>query len=356
MPVDKQLLEQCILEVADGDQEYATYLRERYAKNEAGAAKFVGGFMRTSDYTKKTTELATQRQQLESQSGQVGQLQASLQAAEAEKDKIMRELATQRISTAKARELMKLLQDKYALTDDDLPGMSDLIETRKTGTVVDSTPDIETRLASFKTELKSELEKQFVGAMTPELGSMAKIPLIWQEIDREHEELSGKRLTFAEKQEIFDLAQRGTDSSMGKGSIYGIWQDKYNIAGDTGLRMQKRDEKLKAEWQTEMDKKNAEDLQRRALEVVTPAQRELGDGAGISAAFKTRFREYDMDPDKPGTTHGVSNETNKGEPTIKVLPGQHVRQENGARIPAAQRAAAKFLERGGTAGYGRKTA
>jgi hypothetical protein len=54
-----------------------------------------------------------------------------------------------------------------------------------------------------------------------------------------------------------------------------------------------------------------------------------------------------MDPNKAATPAD-------GVPTLQVEPGQHVRQSNGNRIPASQRAAAKFLEKGGPAGYARK--
>jgi hypothetical protein len=348
MPVDKKMLEQCIAEVTVGDPEMSAFLTERYSKNDAAAAAFVGGFMRNSDYTKKTTELAGQRQQFEQQSTQLESLRDALEAAEKEKGTILRELAGQRISTAKASELMKMLQEKYQLTDDDLPGMSDLIQTRKSGKVVDSTEDLDTRLNEFKTAIMKEMETKFVGVMTPELSGMAKIPLIWDEISREHEELTGKRLTFAEKQELYDLAAKGTDSTRGKGSIYGIWEDKYNVGGNDGLRVQKRDEAKRAEWAAERDRSDAEKLQRQALEVITPAQKELGNGAGISPAFKTKFQTYEMDPNKPAVTSATGN------PDIKVMPGQHIRQDSGSRIPAAQRAATKFLERGGPSGYGRK--
>ena len=71
MPVDQKLLESCILEAAGDDAEMATFLRERYAKNDGLAAKFVGGFTRTADYTQKSQALAAERKQLETQSGTV---------------------------------------------------------------------------------------------------------------------------------------------------------------------------------------------------------------------------------------------------------------------------------------------
>ena len=56
--IDKALLESCIAEAAGDDAEMSTFLRERYAKNEALAARFVGGFTRTADYTQKTQALS----------------------------------------------------------------------------------------------------------------------------------------------------------------------------------------------------------------------------------------------------------------------------------------------------------
>ena len=53
MPVDKQILEQCIAEAAGDDKEMADFLRTRYAANDALAVKFVGGFTRTADYSRK---------------------------------------------------------------------------------------------------------------------------------------------------------------------------------------------------------------------------------------------------------------------------------------------------------------
>ena len=348
MGVDKQLLEQCILEAAGDDAEMAAFLRDRYAKNEALAAKFVGGFMRTSDYTQKTQELAGQRKKFETDSGQLTtqleQTRKALEAAELEKNGILKELAGHRISTAKARELMKLLQEKYQLTDEDLPGMSDLIETSKKGKPIDTTPDLDERLKTLKTEIMGEMEQKFVSTLTPELGAMANLPLVWNEISREHEELTGKRLSFTEQTEILKIA-RGENKPLRQ-----VWEEKYQIAGDDGLRMRKRDERLKASWQQEQEAAAAAARSKAALEVVTPTQQDLGSGPGISAAFKTKFREFPMDPNQP-VVQGKD-----GVPSVAVQPGQHVRQTGDRGPSAAQRAAQKYLERGGPAGYGKKSA
>ena len=332
MAVDKQLLEECILEAADGDKEMAEFLRDRYSKNESAASKFVGGFTRTRDYTQKTQALANERKTLEGRTAEIDNLRKTLEAAEDEKNKIMRDLASARITTGKAQALMQLLQEKYNLTDEDLPGMSELIETRKTGKVVDDTPPLEDRLKTFGADLMKQMEDRFVKTLMPELGAMANLPIVWGEIAREHQELTGKRLTAAEQQDILKTARESNQP------LRAVWEDKFKISGDDGLRMQKRDERLKAQWQSDFEKQQAEKRSREALEVVTPAQRELGDGAGISAAFKTRFREYEMDPNKPAVA------SSDGIPSLAVQPGQHVRRTGDRGPRAAERAAVKFLE------------
>jgi hypothetical protein len=331
--IDPKVLESCIAEAADGDAEMATFLRERYAKNEAAAVKFVGGFMRQGDYTKKSQELAAQRTQYEGQSTRLAQLETALTAAEVEKNKILKDLATHRVSTAKARELMTILQDKYQLTDDDLPGMSDLIATAKAGKPVDNTDDLDARLAAIKGEWMAEAEKKFSGAMIPELSSMAIMPVVWQEIQREHQDLTGKPLTAAECEGILKDAK---DKKM---SLRGAWESKFEVGGDSGLRMTKRDERLKQSWQQDREKDDAAKLSAAALDQVTPRPVDLGTGPNISRAFKTRFKSFEMDPNKPAEAPAA------GAPSVTVQPGQHVRQQSGARIPASQRAAAKFIER-----------
>lgn len=348
VPVDKQLLESSIIEAAGDDKEMADFLRDRYSKNDALAAKFVGGFTRTADYSRKTQELAAQRKEVEGQSAelktQLDNARIALTSAETEKNKILSEVAGHRMTVGKAKSLLEFLQEKYQLTDEDLPGMSDLIETAKKGKPVDTTDPLTTRLAALKAEIKAEVEKSFVDALKPELGAMAHLPLVWQDIAYEHEQLTGKRLSFAEQQEILKIAREKN------ASLRAVWEEKYQISGDNGLRMQKRDENLKKQWESDRDKADAEKRQKEALEVVTPVKRELGDGAGISAAFKTKFRQFEMDPDKPASSGG------DGVPSLKVEPGQHVRQSGAGRVPAAQRAAAKFLERQAGKSTGAKVA
>lgn len=339
MPVDAVLLDSCINEAAGGDQEMIAFLKDRYSKNDSLAAKFVGGYTRTQDYTQKTQKLSEQQKQFDGQTKQLETLRSQLESAEAEKSKMLKDLAAGRITVAKARAIAQTLRDQYNLTDDDLPGMSDLIETAKTHKVVDSTDDLDTRFQKFGEDLIGRMEKKFVDSLMPELGSMASLPIIWNDISREHQELTGKAITFQEQQEILKTARESNKP------LRTVWEEKFEISGDSGLRMKKRDENLRKSWESDREKAEADKRSKDALNVVTGGDKtpDFGEGPGISGAFKTKFRSYDMDPSKPAIAdHG-------GMPSLEVKPGQHVRQTGDRGPTGAQRAAAKFLEqRSGT--------
>ena len=350
----RKMLDAAVKQAAGGNGELERMMTEYYTANEAAAVQFVNGFTTTADYTRKNQQLAddrrafdTEKQQFATEKQQLDQVRGALTAAEQEKDKILKELAGHRMSVAKARELMRILQDKYALTDEDLPGMSDLIETRKVGKPVDSTEDVAVRIKEAVELAKKEIRDELTKTLVPELGGMAVLPIVWSEIGREHAELTGKPLSFAEQQEIYKSA-----SSTGK-SLRDVWEDKYQITAGTwgdGLRMQKRDERLKTQWTQEREKAEADARSKAALEQVTPQPADFGAGPGISRAFTTKFKEYQMDPGQPAVKQG------DGVPSLQVLPGQHARRVGSTGPSAAQRAAAKFIERGGPAGYGKKSA
>ena len=341
--VDRALLESCIAEATDGDKEMADFLRERYTKNDALAAKFMGGYTRTQDYTQKTQKLSEQQKQFEGQSRQLETLRSQLESAETEKNKMMKDLATGRITVAKARAIAETLKTQYSLTDDDLPGLSDLIETAKTHKVVDKTDDLDTRMSDLESRITKSLEEKFVKTLGHELGAMADLDVIWPQIAYEHEQLTGKPMTSKERQEILNAARSG------EGGIVAVWEKKFHITDDDrgrGLRTQKMLENERKTWETEREKTEADKRSKDALNVVTGQrdQPDFGEGPGISNAFKTKFRTFEMDPNKPAVAdHG-------GVPSLEVKPGQHVRQTGDRGPSGAQRAAQKFLEQRSAAG------
>ena len=117
MAVDKTILRQLVEEAAGGDQETTEFLMKKYEANDALAAKFVAGRMTHADYTRKTQELAEERKAIGDSKARIAQMQAQLDAAEGEKNKIMQDLASRRVTVAKAKELFTILRDKYNLDD-----------------------------------------------------------------------------------------------------------------------------------------------------------------------------------------------------------------------------------------------
>src|SRR5262245_26200029 len=114
MPVDKETLKEVIREAAGDDNDLYAVLEQKLAANDTAATRFVGGFMRDRDYRTKTQALAQDRQGMEQErrtwDGQVQQYRQLLEAAEAEKGKIMKDLAQQHINVATAHARLKNLK------------------------------------------------------------------------------------------------------------------------------------------------------------------------------------------------------------------------------------------------------
>lgn len=319
MPIDQATLDQYIAEVAGDDQELATSLRERLGQNERAATNFLGGFMRSSDYTKKTQGLSRDRQQLE-------QLQSDyesrLQAADAEKQQIMTQLAESRLSASQAQTLLKNVQTNFGLDDNDIPGIKDLRATERTGQVVDHTPDIDSRLSSFKQEIMREISSSLI----PEISSLAAIGPIWTEMDHEHKELFGKRLTKKEMNEIL------ADAKKENRSLEQVWTDRYSVADK---RLEYRDGQNKNKWRQEWEDEQAKKNQELALSGIRPESNEFAMQDRQSPVLRKNFSA--IEPEQTRTT---------------PLPNQEAAPVNRARgdaererMSGADRAAAKFMER-----------
>lgn len=307
MPVDNATLDRYIADVAGDDQELATTLRERLGRNEKAATNFVGGFLRTQDYTKKTQDLATERGRFEAAQTEY---ESRLSQAEQEKDKIMRDLANERITGSRAVALLKTVKEAYGLTDNDLPGIDDVRETAKSGRVVDSTPDLDTRLGSFK----AEIMKEITNSLIPEISGLAILGPVWNDISYEHEQLFGKRLTKAEQSEILADARKGNKS------LESVWQDKYGVSDK---RLEVRDNTNKDKWRQEWNDEQAKKNQEAALRGVTPdADTTFSDRQ--SPIFK---RSFTPKAEESGT------------------PPAHLGDAVRERTSGAERAAAKFIER-----------
>jgi hypothetical protein len=311
MPVDNATLDRYISDVAGDDQELATALRERLGRNEKAANNFVGGFLRNQDYTQKTQQLSTERGRYESAQQQY---EERLSQAEAEKDKIMKDLAEARINGSHASALLRTVKDAYGLTDNDLPGIDDIKATARTGRVVDSTPDLDQRLGSFK----AEIMKEITSSLIPEISGLAILGPVWSDIGYEHEKLFGSRLTKKEQSEILADARKENKS------LEAVWQDKYGVPDK---RLEVRDNENKAKWQREWEDDRSKRDQEAALRGVTENGKDYTFADRQSPIFK---RSFDPTPNA------------EGKPNTQPA---HLSDASRERTSGAERAAARFIER-----------
>jgi hypothetical protein len=207
--------------------------------------------MRNRDYTQKSQSLADERRTLE---GQVEQYRTQLEAAETDKAKVLKDLASHKVTVAQAHARLKHIKETYALSDDDIPAFGDLIDTTRSGRPVDSTPDIDQKLAAFKKEITTYLTDKLV----PELGGLAQLDIVWSGIRDEHRELTGKRLTAKEQQEL--LAEADKRGRAGRPiSLPALWEEKYEVAN---LRQKHHDgeleKRLRDKWDAEEQAKRSE--------------------------------------------------------------------------------------------------
>ena len=316
MPVDQASLEKYITDVAGDDQDLAALLREKLGTKEQAASRFVGGFLRNQDYTQKTQDLAKQRQQFEALNQDYEQ---RLTTAETEKDQIMKDLANERISASKAQAMLRTVKQAYALTDADLPGIDDVQATARTGKVVDSTPDLEDRLTKFEQQMMDKLSKRLI----PEISALAMLGPVWNSIERDHQRLFGKEL---DKREEADLLKQAREENR---SLESVWSEKYNVS-DKRLEVRDKDleTRLRQKWDDEQAKKNQE----AALRGVNPESREYALEDRQSPLFKRSFMPKEETTDNKGAPPA---------PTPRPVQSDGNRERGGA----ADRAAAKFMER-----------
>ena len=316
MPVDQQALNAAIEEASAGDAEIAGWLREKYSKNDTAAAAFVGGFTRTADYTRKTQALSGDKKKYEDQ---IALYQQNLEASEADKAKVMRDLANQKVTVAQANARLQAVKDTYQLGDDDIPPMGDLIDTRKTGKVHDSTADLDERFTAFEKKFEEKITK----TLLPELAGMTDLDIIWANMRDEHHELTGKRLTAAEQRDILKVARDGGRK------LTDVWEEKFAI-GDQRKKVERDgiEKELRAKWDAEMTAKRSQE----AMEGIRPGAQDES-GLRLSPVLHKQFPERGVD--------AVEAKPGEHARTPVALPSAAQRES----LTGAERAAKAFIER-----------
>lgn len=320
MPVDKEQLEIAIREAVAGDEELAGLLRQKMKDNDNMAAAFMGGYMRNRDYTQKSQSLADDRRVIE---GQLEQYRAQLEAVESEKGKLLKDLGDHKISIAQANTRLKHLKDTYALSDEDVPAFQDLIDTSRRGRPVDSSADIDQKFAAFKKEMQTYLSEKLV----PELGGMARLDIVWSDIRDEHRELTGKKLSAKDQDELLNEADRRNRAGRPT-SLKALWEEKYDAPS---LRQKSHDgeleKTLRAKWDAEQQARIS-DAAMAGVRPVAPDQH----GLRTSQIFDHKFQVHE---DVPAAAAAA-------EP--KRTTSSAVERQS---LSGAERAGKRFLERRG---------
>lgn len=324
MPVDKQSLKESIREAVGDDNELYALLEQKLLSNDDSATRFLGGFMRNKDYTSKTQALASDRQTMADEKkmldGQVQQYRQLLEAAEADKANVMKQLQQHKIDVATANARLKHIKQTYQLSDDDIPSIPDQIETYQTKKVVDNSVDIDEKLNAFEKKITDYLTQRLV----PELGGMAQLDIVWNDIRDEHRELTGKRMTAKEAQELLNEADRRGRAGRPI-SLKGLWEEKYDAPA---LRQKHHDEdfekKLREKWDTEQKAKISE----AAMQGIRPEAMEQ-QGLRTSQILDHKFK--------------VHEGGEAAAPKTREMPSAAERQS----LSGAERAGKRWLERRG---------
>jgi hypothetical protein len=308
MAVSKEELAQYVSELGL-PQEQTDQLVTTLMGNAAAATQFVGQRMRHADYTKKTQELATQRQTLEQGANQqIHQYAQQLAEAQNRITSIMTDLEKEQISSATANARLRKVKETYNLSDQDIPAIE---VPNPAGSAAKNQPvDLDKRFDDFRNGLLSTIRQDML--------AMPRINTIMSDISAEHQELTGKRLSRTEMNELLDKAEKQ------KMRLEDAWRDQYKV---DDLRTAKRDEANKAQWRKEFEeeqRKRASDDAMAGVRRVDPTRDQMQ-----SPILKHQF-ELNQDPGRAQTGQ---------------VPTPQTQTQNGPKVSGAERAAAKFLER-----------
>jgi len=181
--------------------------------------------------------------------------------------------------------------------------------------------DIDEKLNAVEKRITDYITNRLV----PELGGMVKLDIEWDDIRDQHKELTGKRMSAKEQNELVNEAtRRGTAGH--PTSLRTLWEEKYDVAG---LRQKVHDEnlekKLREKWDTEQKAKISE----AAMQGIRPdlAQQQ---GLRTSSILDHKFK-----------VHEETEPT--AAPKTREMPSSTERQS----LTGAERATKSWLERRG---------
>jgi len=322
--MNKQALEAYVKEVAGDDPDIASKMLEILGSKEDAANRFLSGFEGRAESTRRFQEAAQTKKQAETL---ITDYEQRLTSADEKIKKIMSDAASDKISLARAKAMLQVVKEKYALADDDIPSDADVRFAADKGVVPkDSGIDIEARLKTFEDDLFKRISEKIV----PEMSGLAAIPIVWSAINGEHFELTGKRLT---KQEQAEIMREAREKNM---SLEDVWMAKHNIPL---IREQKSDEIKKAKWKDEWDK--AEQA-RRTEEALSGGQKRDGvEMVPASQRSPLLQKKFDVEAIDGDFQQEEINARKSGSDGRGKTDGKHEEK----RLRGADAAAANFMRR-----------
>lgn len=321
--MSKQTLEQYVTEVAGDNAEIRGKLLEILGANEDAGKKFISGFEARAESTRRFQSASEEKKKAE----QLLQDYANrLNTAEVQLKKAMTDLASHRITSAKATAIIDSLKEKYQLSDDDIPSLSEIRQTEQSGKVPKGAADVD--IDAKLTEFKTNFMKEFQSKLMPELTAMGRLGAIWVEIADDHRELTGKRLTQAEKDAIFKHA---TEKGM---PLSDAWEELHNIRATRTTRHEADlEKKFREKWEKERVQKASED----AMQGRRP------DGPAIPESQRSRILSKRNDF-KPRVDEGQDGRQDRQEGRQQMQQKQDTQNQQ-PRLRGAEAAAANFNRR-----------
>lgn len=302
MAVDKAKLTSYIDELGFPDAVRTAMLAE-LEKNEDAANKFVGQRLRHDDYTRKAQELGATKKTLEEQvTQQLTGYATELANANAQIEKIAKDLESEQISRSTAEARLQKVKTTYALSDEEIPTVTEIVN--KVPTASSPALDIKAMMEEFKTTIIKEIRT--------DLSSMPQVTASQMDISEQHRELFGKRMTRDEMTEITDLAQKN------RTNLQTAWENKHGVQEvRTTKRVETEIAKARQTWTDEQQARN----DAAALSSVT-SQRETGIvGKPQSSVLGRQFETHEDVGSTPRTDPAGTARADKSVNPVQKLSG-----------------------------------
>jgi len=314
MAVDQALLQQLVDEIPFQKADDKTYFLNSLKSDEAAATQFVGQRLRHVDYTKKTTDLAGERQTLAQKANeQVRSYAQELAAAQQKIKDAMLQLETEQISATKARAILARVKSTYNLSDEDIPKIDG-------DGVVKPTPAAAGLTEAKVQEMMTSFQNDLLKKLAP-INSFPMIPVLINEMQAEHQQLTGQRLPEAKIREFMAKSSQENGPSLKQ-----AWEEEFKIAD---LRKQAE----RKEWETEYKTKFEDEQKKLASEAALRGVKRGPDGQfkSLSPVIGRKYNEH-------------VDSTNKDMVDNRIAQQAHD-QVSGPKPSGAERAAAKWIER-----------